>query len=136
MPGMLRSLMTRRTGQAYPVNDQWRESVRAALERRDMSQADLARAAHCSAATISELLGGKSDESPMVPAIHAALGWSPPHGARLSDDKEELLAHWEKLDPAGKQRLLERAAALAEVSASSAQAEPAQPPEKPGKKRS
>ncbi len=114
MSGVLRTLMTRRSGQAYPIDDAWRRRVRDALARKGMSQADLARAAGCSPATISELLGGKSHESPLVPDIHEALGWSPPRMAVLSLDQEELLTYWDKLDPARRARLLERAAALAE----------------------
>lgn len=125
MLGMLRTLMTRRSGQAYPVDDAWRQLVRDRMKRKNMSQADLARAAHCSPAAISELLGGKSHESPLVPDIHMALEMTPPRMAVLSLDAEELLTYWDKLDPARRQRLLERAAMLAEDAKG----------EKPGKKR-
>lgn len=124
MSGVLRSLMTRRPGQAYPIDDRWRQLIRDRMERKGMSQAALARASRCSPATISELLSGKSNESPLVPDIHEALDLTPPKMAVLDLNTEELLARWEKLDSDQRQRLLERAAMLAE-----------EQDEKPGKKR-
>jgi transcriptional regulator with XRE-family HTH domain len=111
---MLRTLMTRRAGKAYPIDDAWRRMVRSKMERKGWSQAELARAAHCSPATISELLGGKSHESPLVPQIHLALDVTPPRMPVLEPEAEELFEHWEKLDPSRRSRLLERAAVLAE----------------------
>jgi transcriptional regulator with XRE-family HTH domain len=106
--------MTRRSGQAFPVNDAWRDTIKRKLEKKGMSQADLARAVRCSASVISELLSGKSNESPLVPDIHYQLEMTPPQMAVLSEDAEELLANYQKLDEAGKARLRERAAMLAE----------------------
>jgi len=107
--------MTRRAGKSYPVDDDWRRRVAAALRDKGMNRSDLARAADCSRSVISELLSGAANESPFVPAIHVALEWSPPLPPVLPEDAEELLAHWAKLDPVGKARLLERAAMLAEA---------------------
>lgn len=111
---MLRRLMSRRAGQAYPIDDGWRRMVERKLKSKQMSRADLARAAGCSPSVISELLNGDAKESIYVPEIHFALDISPPPTSLLPGDTEELLALWEKLDDLGKVRLLERAAALVE----------------------
>lgn len=111
---MLRTLMSRSRGRAYPVDDDWRRRVRDVMDSKGWSQADLAREVPCSPSVISELLSGKSNESPLIPEIHTALGWSPPHVSVLAPDTEELLALWQKLDERRKARLLERAGILAE----------------------
>jgi transcriptional regulator with XRE-family HTH domain len=79
-----------------------------------MSRAELARVVGCSPSVITEILNGSANESPSIPAIHDALGWTPPGPLRLSEDIEELLAVWRQLDDAGRSRLLERAAFLLE----------------------
>jgi len=108
--------MTRRSGKAYAVDDDWRHRVNRRLEEKKMSRAALARAAGCSPSVITELLNGDSHESLSIPDIHEALGWSPPQPMKLPEDAEELLEAWRKLDAAGRARLLERAAALLENS--------------------
>lgn len=87
--------------------------VERKLEAKGWSRADLARAVKCSPSVITELLNGDANESLFVPKIHFALDITPPQTV-MSDDTEELLGLWEKLDDSGKARLLERAAALAE----------------------
>lgn len=111
---VLRTLMPRISGQAYPIDDEWRARVRSAMDRLGMSQADLARAAGCAFSTISELLSGNSKESPILPRIHLALGWTPPRLATLSGDAEVLMSRWDQLDKERRARLLERAEMLLE----------------------
>lgn len=106
--------MTRRRGRSYPVDDDWRSRVIERMGQLGMSRAELARAVGCSPSVITEILNGSANESPSIPAIHDALGWTPPSPLRLSEDVEELLAVWRQLDDADRLRLLERAASLLE----------------------
>lgn len=68
----------RRRGQAYPVNLQWQNDVKAELKRRGMQQKDLARKIDCAEGSLSEALSKNARHSSLVPAIHAAFGWAPP----------------------------------------------------------
>src|SRR5262249_51221848 len=74
---MLRTRMSR-LRPAHAIDDAWRARVRRALEARGWEQIDLARSVKCSPSVISELLAGKKNQSPYVPDIHLALGWTPP----------------------------------------------------------
>jgi transcriptional regulator with XRE-family HTH domain len=114
---MLRTVMPR-SGQAHPVDDAWRARVEAELKKRGWSQADLAREIGAARSVISNLLSGLVKQSPYVPDIHAALGWTPPQGALANPETDELLALWARLDAMSRGRLLERGKSLVEDTAS------------------
>lgn len=104
-----------RTRPAHAIDDHWRKRVNRALEQNDWSRAELARRAGCPASTITELLNGAAHQSPYVPAIHVALGWTPPQPPLMNEQTEELMDAWQRLDEVGQARLLERALALLET---------------------
>lgn len=110
---MLRMLMPR-SGQAYPVDDGWRKRVDLALELKGWTRADLARAVGCSRGTITHLLNGDVQQSPYVPAIHRALGWTPPLPPSLGGEAEEAIEILQQLDDIKRARWLERGRALLE----------------------
>jgi len=101
---------------AYRVDDEWRQRVIRALDEKGWKRVDLARAAGCPPSTITELLNGQADQSPYLPAIHSALGWTPPQSPLPTAETEQLLQIWAKLDEIGQARLVERGLALIEAS--------------------
>ncbi|HET9893156.1 MAG TPA: helix-turn-helix transcriptional regulator [Mycobacterium sp.] len=111
---MLRIVMPRSGGPrpAYHIDDAWRARIRRKLDAKGWTQADLARRINSSPSVISDLLNGVKDQSPYVPAIHMALGLTPPLPPLVSEDLEELMGIWEDLDDVSRGRLLERARLL------------------------
>lgn len=103
-----------RSGQAYPIDDALRARVERQLTTNGWTRADLARKAGCSRATITQILNGTVQQSPFVPAIHAAFGWSPPPSS-LSEDDQEAMEILRELDAISRARWLERGRATAEA---------------------
>lgn len=69
----------RRRGHAYPVKTQWQEDVRARLKALGMTRKDLARKIGAAQSSVQDALTSpEAKHSVLVPAIHAAIGWSPP----------------------------------------------------------
>ena len=99
---------------AYPVDDAWRARIERALVKKGLDRADLARKVGCSPSVISDLLNGNKHQSPYVPAIHVALGLTPPPPTLLPEGLDELFGIWDELDDVSRGRLLERARLLSE----------------------
>ena len=104
-----------RSRPAHAIDDHWRKRVIRALEVKEWSRAELARRAGCPASTITELLNGDAHQSPYIPAIHVALEWTPPLPPLMTEQGEQLMDAWQRLDEVGQARLLERALALLET---------------------
>lgn len=112
---MLRTLVSGNRP-AHAIDDLWRARVRRALENKGWEQLDLAKAVGCSPSIISDLLSGKKNQSPYLPDIHTALGWSPPNPPVFPEETDELMQLWQRLDDIAKGSLLERARLLYENS--------------------
>lgn len=124
--------MSRKSGQSYPINDNWRAMIQRKLDARDVTRAELANRVGCSPSVITQLLNGDSDESPLVPRIHLVLDLSPPHMAVLDEPSQTMLEKFEKLNESDRARILERIDILSERAPS----EPTEPaPRTPPKKR-
>lgn len=102
-------------GQAYAVNAAWKEAVVKRMKERGMSRAELARKAKCGRSAITELLSDETLHSPLVPAVHEALGWPAPRIAIPSVDADELGYLFDHLDENRRAALLERARTLYEM---------------------
>lgn len=105
-----------RKGQAYPVDDGWRERVKRKLADLDWTQADLARELKCGRSTITALLKptaeGGVQQSPLKLAVHEALGWSPPIPPSMEEDAGEVWELLKQMTPIDRVRWLERGHAL------------------------
>jgi lambda repressor-like predicted transcriptional regulator len=104
-----------RPGQAFPITDEWREAVTAEMRRQGIGRSELARRASLGRSTVSDILNGRTKQSPVLPDIHVALGWPPPMPPIPSKDGPELSAIYERLDDANRIALLERALTLLEI---------------------
>ena len=102
------------TGQAIPIDDAWREEVEARLKAKGWSRAELAREAKCSRTSITQLLNGAHDQSPIVPRIEAKLGMTPRIRKNPSDLERRILDVVADLDETERARLYERALAIRE----------------------
>jgi transcriptional regulator with XRE-family HTH domain len=103
-----------RSGTAYPVDDTLRRRVQQRLDEKGWKRADLARAVKCARGTITQLMNGTVNQSPLVPDILTALDLTLQESSVASEDAEELLRLFDRLSDKAKGRLLERAAQLAE----------------------
>jgi transcriptional regulator with XRE-family HTH domain len=103
-----------RKGHQYPIDDGWKERVRARLQEMGISQNELARLARISKASMSAALSKESLQSAVVPAIHKALGWPVPPLV-LSADALEMISLYDEMDPRDQGGLLERARASVEA---------------------
>jgi lambda repressor-like predicted transcriptional regulator len=65
-------------GERFTVDDEWKKDVRAEIERRGMSQADLAHQIDVTPATITNLLKPGRSQSRIVARIHKAFSWTDP----------------------------------------------------------
>jgi hypothetical protein len=106
-----------RSGETYPIDDDWRERVEARMLELDISRADLARACSCRRNVITDLLDGDQAVSTLVPLVHKALRWEPPISPLLSSDEQELIAMYRKLKnhPEHQAKVKERAVTYAEL---------------------
>lgn len=68
-----------RRGPGYPVTQRWQGDVKAEIERRGLTEKDLAVSIGCAQSTLHEMLNStEARHSSLVPAIHRALNWQPP----------------------------------------------------------
>lgn len=104
-----------RKGPAYPIDNEWRQRVEAAIDSMRISHAEFARQAKISKASLSEALSSSSKQSTLVPAIHKALGWPPPRPLLLSQDAEEIMHAISGMDPRDIAAVKERALTLLEL---------------------
>lgn len=93
----------------YALDDEWRSTVRATLERlkkeqpgERWSQAELARRVGCSPPTISTMLGSQK-QSELVPKVNKVLGLPPPKKSTgiLSDELRRWGESGERASAAG-----------------------------------
>ena len=84
-------------GHEFRVDDAWRSRVERRLKELDMNQTELATAAGCSKSLISQLLSGKRYRTQFLPEIHAVLGWTPPSPPVVDQDRDEVMAIFQKL---------------------------------------
>lgn len=81
----------------------------------EISQAEFARRAGISKASLSEALNLDSKQSTLVPAIHKALGWPAPRPLLMSPDTEEMMRVITGMDPRDIAALKERAVILRDL---------------------
>lgn len=65
-------------GPFWPVDAVWKVSIRAAMERAGLSQAELARRIGCAQSALNLLWQPQTSQSRLVPAIHQVLNLVPP----------------------------------------------------------
>lgn len=97
-----------------PVDEPWKSAVRALLEKRGISQAELARRIGASPGSITLLFKPDTDQSRLVRAIHKVLDLGPPPEAATiterDDAKRRLDRIWSGLGPEDREALLTVAA--------------------------
>jgi hypothetical protein len=98
-----------RSGIAYHIDDAWRDRVRKALAAKGWKPAQFATEAGCPRSLVSELLSKKRHQTTYLPEMHAALGWDPPQPPIASPDTGEISYIFDRLDEAGRQRLIAKA---------------------------
>jgi hypothetical protein len=105
-------------GQAWPIDDDWRERVERALGFKGWTRSELARRSGCGRSTITQLLDPKYKimQSPYVPRIEAALGWSPRIPIVLEPEAGEVLELFKAMDALDRVRWIERGKALLDES--------------------
>src|SRR5262245_30351284 len=128
--------MSRKSGQSYPINDQWREMVDSKIRERGWTRAEFAARIPCAASVITQLLNGDSDETPLAPRIHFLLDLTPPHMAILDEPTQTLVDKFRTLSDTDKARILERVDMLAGGPIERPAKQPNQPQRpKPGAKK-
>lgn len=83
-------------GPAWPVTAAWKAAVEDELTRRGWGRIDLAERVDATGPAISILLGQKTKQSRLVPAVHAALGWPTP--AIIDGAVQEVVAAWGEMN--------------------------------------
>lgn len=119
-------------GVSYPVTNAWRNQVKRWLavdgKHSGISQAEMARRAKISPASLSDLLSGKHGHSVAVPSINKMIGLPPPVAADGTVDPDNIVSSvaivTEQLSAADQERVLAFARALQ-------QSDPKNDPEKP-----
>jgi len=71
----------RPTGPFFQIGKTWKDGIRALLESKGMSQAELARRIGASPGSIVLIFKGETVQTRLVPAIHKALDLAPPTSA-------------------------------------------------------
>jgi len=93
-----------------PVDDPWKAAVQALLEKRGISQAELARRISASPGSITLLFKPHTVQSRLVRSIHKVLDLGPPIEAPTiteRDDAKRRLDHvWRDLTPEDRATLL------------------------------
>lgn len=93
-----------------PVDDPWKVAIQALLEKRGISQAELARTIGASPGSITLLFKPDTIQSRLVRSIHKVLGLDPPaEAATISerdDAKRRLDRIWADLTPEDREVLL------------------------------
>jgi len=95
-----------RKGKAYQVDVAWRQRVESRLLELGITKAEFARRVGCPQSLVTELLAGKRKQTTYLPEMHAELAWPPPLGPLPSKDAGELAYLWDRLDEAGRERLI------------------------------
>lgn len=78
----------------------------ARLETKGWTRSKFAAEAKCPRSLVTELLNGKLNATTYLPEMHSALGWDPPQPPLPSKDAGEMTYLWERLDEAGRERLI------------------------------
>ena len=71
----------RPSGPFFQIGEAWKADIKALLERRGMSQAELARRIGASPGSIVLIFKDETVQTRLVPAIHKALDLDPPASA-------------------------------------------------------
>ena len=104
------SRQRRPPGRYYPVDSAWKDDIKALLEKRGISQAELARRISASPGSIVLLFKPDTVQSRLVPAIHRVLGLEPPIDATTiserDDAKRRLDRIWNDLSDEDRDALL------------------------------
>jgi transcriptional regulator with XRE-family HTH domain len=107
-----RNAMTRKRkarGPYYLVDNVWKSQIRALMERRGISQAELARRIGASPPAIVLLFKADTVQSGLVPAVHRVLQLDPPQATTIAerdDAKRKLDRIWADLDEKHREVLL------------------------------
>lgn len=109
------SITRRQRGPYYQVDAAWKAGIRNLMEKRKISQAELARRIGASPGSIVLLFKPETVQSGLVPAIHRVFQLDPPEGTIISerdDPKRRLDRIWNDLSDEKRQLLLQVAAGL------------------------
>lgn len=94
----------------YSVDDAWRADIKALLEKRGISQAELARRIGCSPGAITLIFKPATVQSRLVRLIHKVLELQPPPEAATiserNDGKRRLDRIWDAIAPEDRDALL------------------------------
>lgn len=83
------SRQRRPSGRYYPVDTIWKADIKALLEKRAISQAELARRIGASPGSLVLIFKPDTVQSRLVPAIHKALGLDPPIDAPTISERDD-----------------------------------------------
>lgn len=100
---------TRPQGPYFAVDTVWQADIRALLEKRGISQAELARRIGASPGSIVLLFKPSTVQSRLVPAIHKVLGLDAPTTTTISerdDAKRRLDRIWRDLSTEERELLI------------------------------
>lgn len=85
---------------------EWRTRALAEIERRGRgAHAACAKAVKCSKPTLTQLLNGGIDVSPLVPLVSKHLGIPKPGEVFQAEDEVELLGDYKQLGDAAKEQI-------------------------------
>ncbi len=104
---------SRPRGPFYAVDSVWKSDIRALMERKQISQAELARRIGAVPGSLILLFKPETIQSRLVPGIHKALGLEPPTSTTISerdDAKRRLDRVWRELTPEERELVLAVAA--------------------------
>lgn len=95
------SRQKRPRGRFVSVDDVWKSGIKALIEKRGISQAELARRIGASPGSIVLLFKPETDQSRLVAPIHKVLGLDPPPEsatvAERDDAKRRLDRIWDDM---------------------------------------
>jgi len=105
----------RPSGPMWSIDDEWKRDVLAIMERKQITQADLARTLGVSPSMLSMLFQGSTRQTRLKPAIHRALGLVQPTATPAVDRDEifnRLLHAWKGLSDEQREVLIKTAELL------------------------
>lgn len=89
---------TRPSGPSWPVDEAWKKSVKADMEKAGILPAEMARRIGCDPSALTNLWKPKTRESRLVPAIHRELGRPAPSTVTATDAiLRRINARWSSL---------------------------------------
>lgn len=103
------STTKRQRGPYFQVDSAWKAAILALMEKRKISQAELARRIECSPGSLTLLFKPATIQSGLVPAIHRVLGLESPTTTMIyerDDAKRRLDRIWAELSDEERQLLL------------------------------